>query len=96
MVFVTTDPNRDSPRSCAVAGRNFNPSFIGLTGTDRQITAAEVAVGMPPAEVVPLGNGNYSVDHAADVLAFTPTTKPTPCTPTDTHQRRGSTTYPAS
>ena len=26
---------------------------------------------VPPATVVPLGTGNYSVDHAAYVLAFT-------------------------
>ena len=71
MVFVTTDPHRDTPQVLRQWLDNFDPSFIGLTGTDQQITAAEASVGMPPAEVEPLGNGNYSVDHAAWVLAFT-------------------------
>jgi len=71
VVFVTTDPHRDSPQVLRQWLANFNPSFIGLTGTDQQITAAEAAVGMPPAEVEPIGGGNYSVDHAAWVLAFT-------------------------
>jgi protein SCO1/2 len=71
VVFVTTDPNRDTTGVLRSWLNAFNPSFIGLTGSTTQITAAERAVGMPPATVVPLGNGNYTVDHAAYVLAFT-------------------------
>lgn len=71
VVFVTTDPNRDTPSVIRSWLDAFNPSFVGLTGTTAQITAAEASVGLPPATVVPLGNGNYSVDHAAFVLAFT-------------------------
>jgi len=71
VVFVTTDPARDTPSVIRAWLDAFNPTFIGLTGTTAQITAAEASVGMPPATVVPLGNGNYSVDHAAYVIAFT-------------------------
>ncbi|HVM66813.1 MAG TPA: SCO family protein [Acidimicrobiales bacterium] len=72
VVFVTTDPHRDSPSVIRHWLDSFDPSFIGLTGSDGAITAAETSVGMPPAEVEPLGNGNYSVSHAAWVVAFTP------------------------
>ena len=71
VVFVTTDPNRDTPTVIRDWLNAFNPSFIGLTGTTAQITAAEASVGLPPATVVPEGNGNYSVAHAAFVIAFT-------------------------
>jgi protein SCO1 len=71
VVFVTTDPRRDTPPVIREWLDNFSAAFIGLTGTTAQITAAEASVGMPPATVVPLGDGNYSVDHAAYVLAFT-------------------------
>jgi protein SCO1/2 len=71
VVFVTTDPNRDTPTVIRSWLNNFNPSFIGLTGTAAQIEAAEASAGLPPATVVPLGNGNYSVQHAAFVFAFT-------------------------
>jgi protein SCO1/2 len=71
VVFVTTDPNRDTPNVIRQWLNNFNPSFIGLTGTTAQIEAAEASMGMPPTTVEPLGNGNYSVDHAAWVTAFT-------------------------
>jgi len=72
VVFVTTDPKRDTRQVLRSWLDAFSPTFIGLTGTDAQIDAAEASVGMPPAEVEPLGNGNYSVDHAAWVIAFTP------------------------
>ena len=72
VVFVTTDPARDTPSVIKTWLDAFNKTFIGLTGTTAQITAAEASVGMPPATVEPLGNGNYSVDHAAWVIAFTP------------------------
>ena len=71
VVFVTTDPNRDTPAVLRNWLDNFNSSFIGLTGTTQQIDADEESVGLPPAIVVPLGNGNYSDQHAAIVLAFT-------------------------
>jgi len=71
VVFVTTDPDRDTTSVIRSWLNAFNPAFIGLTGTAGQVTAAERAVGMPPATVVPLGHGNYTVDHAAYVLAFT-------------------------
>jgi protein SCO1 len=72
VVFVTTDPARDTPTVLRQWLNSFNPTFIGLTGDTAQIDAAEASVGMPPSVVEPLGNGNYSVDHAAWVIAFTP------------------------
>jgi protein SCO1/2 len=50
LVFVTTDPARDS---AAVLRRwldLFDRRFVGLTGTERDIQAAERAAGVPLAE----------------------------------------------
>ena len=71
LVFVTTDPARDSP---AVVRRwldLFNRRFIGLTGTERAIEAVERAAGVPPAIKTGPANGNYGVAHANFVLAYT-------------------------
>jgi protein SCO1/2 len=49
-------------------------AFIGLTGTDQQVRAAEAAAGMPPSAPDPkdpLPDGSYSVGHGAQVEAFT-------------------------
>jgi protein SCO1/2 len=70
-VFVTTDPARDTAPVMRAWLDHFDPSFVGLTGTVAQIQAAEAAVGMPPSTTEDLGNGNYGVDHGAQVLAFT-------------------------
>jgi protein SCO1 len=75
VVFVTTDPARDTPRRLRQWLANFSASFVGLTGNPRTIQAAQRAVGMPPATKEPLGSGNgntgYGVDHGAFVYAFT-------------------------
>jgi protein SCO1 len=70
LVFVTTDPARDS----AVVVRRwldlFDRRFIGLTGTERAIEAVERAAGVPPATKTGPANGNYGVAHANFVLAY--------------------------
>ena len=70
LVFVTTDPARDS----LVVVRRwldlFDRRFIGLTGTERAIEAVERAAGVPPATITGPANGNYGVAHANFVLAY--------------------------
>ncbi|HET7530895.1 MAG TPA: SCO family protein [Mycobacteriales bacterium] len=74
VVFVTTDPWRDSKRVLRKWLDRFSPSFIGLTGSPTQVAAAEVAMGMPIAkrEAAPkrYGSGKYAVNHFAAVLAY--------------------------
>ena len=76
MVFVTTDPERDTPQVLRAWLNKFDPGFIGLTGTPEQILAAQAAARVPPAskEVPDSGGkpGEYYVGHAAFVFAFTP------------------------
>jgi protein SCO1 len=70
LVFVTTDPARDSP---AVVRRwldSFDRHFIGLTGTERAIEAVEGAAGVPVAKKTGPANGAYGVAHANFVLAY--------------------------
>jgi protein SCO1 len=73
VVFVTTDPPRDTPQRLRSWLDSFNPAFIGLTGTEAQIEAAERAVGVAIAqrEAGSPGDSNYVVGHAAQVYAFT-------------------------
>jgi protein SCO1/2 len=71
LVFVTTDPERDT----AVALRrwldHFNPLFIGLTGTEAALEAVQKSAGVPPARKNGLRNSDYSVAHANFVIAYT-------------------------
>jgi protein SCO1/2 len=74
VVFVTSDPWRDTRPVLRKWLDRFSPSFIGLTGTPTQIAAAQVALGMPIAkrEAAPkhYGSGKYAVTHFAAVIAY--------------------------
>jgi protein SCO1/2 len=47
VVFITTDPARDTPEVIRAWLDNFNPGFVGLTGSVGAIHAAEEEVDMP-------------------------------------------------
>jgi protein SCO1/2 len=70
VVFVTTDPARDSAKVLRSWLDNFNERFIGLTGSQAAIEAAQRAAGIPPATKAILANGGYEVGHAGFVFAY--------------------------
>lgn len=73
VVFVTTDPDRDTPAVIRTWLDHFDDSFIGLTGTISQIRQAEELTGLPLsfAEHVSGPGGSYAVVHAGYVLVYT-------------------------
>jgi protein SCO1 len=71
VVFVTTDPARDSPNALRAWLDHFDERFIGLTGSEAALEAAQRAVGVPPARKTGLGAGHYEVAHASFVVAYT-------------------------
>lgn len=73
VVFVTTDPERDTPDRIREWLANFDPAFIGLRGTVERVNEIQRSLGLPPA--MPQASdesGSYMVGHAAAVLVFTP------------------------
>ena len=73
-VFVTTDPERDTPDQLRDWLAGFHPDFIGLTGTPEQIRLAQMAAGLMPSEKQfpdSTKPTTYLVGHAAQVIAFT-------------------------
>lgn len=72
VVFITSDPERDTPEVLKQYLGYFDPSFIGLTADKATIDQVQRSLGMNPAEKQDLGSGNYAVAHAAYVIAFTP------------------------
>jgi protein SCO1 len=73
VVFVTTDPERDTPERLTEWLHHFDPAFIGLTGTPEQVTAAQQAAGVAAAvRDTTLPSGEYFVSHAAQVIVVSP------------------------
>ena len=70
LVFVTTDPARDTPVELRRWLDLFDRRFIGLTESEAAIEAVQRAAGVAPAQKTGLANGNYAVAHANFVLAY--------------------------
>jgi protein SCO1/2 len=65
-LFITVDPERDTPKVLKDYLSNFDPHLRGLTGDPAAISAAIRAYRVY-AKKVPLENGDYTMDHTAVV-----------------------------
>lgn len=74
VVFVTTDPERDTPDRLGAWLAQFDSSFVGVSGDAASLEAAQRSLGMPLAtrdSAVP-DSGGYTISHGAHLWAFTP------------------------
>jgi protein SCO1/2 len=71
VVFVTTDPARDSAQRIRSWLDAFDPSFIGLRGSEDQVDSVQKLLGLAPAVRSPKrSDGSYTVGHAGQVIVF--------------------------
>ena len=71
-VFVTVDPERDTPEILAAYMANFGPHAIGLRGSPEQIAAAAKEFKVIYAKVPGKTPGAYTMDHSAAAFVFDP------------------------
>lgn len=72
VVFVTTDPARDSLPVLDAWVKGFDPHFIGLRASDSVVAAAQRGVGLLPAgRTAADAKGAYVVGHSSAVIAYT-------------------------
>lgn len=72
-IFITLDPERDTPEAMANYVKSFGPNFVGLTGSPEAIAAAAKAYRVSYAKVENKDSpGDYSVDHSALVYLMDP------------------------
>jgi protein SCO1/2 len=73
VVFVSTDPERDSRERIRSWLDRFDRAFVGLRGERAVVDSIQRSLGLPPSVLEPpAGDGSYAVGHAAQVLAFSP------------------------
>ena len=70
VIFVTTDPARDTPAVIAKYLDRFDPSFVGLTGELRLVKKIAQRVGVDISGTKELPGGGYDVGHSAQVIGF--------------------------
>lgn len=71
VLFVTVDPERDTPALLAQYVPAFDPRFVGLYG-DRDATAAVAKEFHIIYQKVPTASGGYTMDHSAGTYIFDP------------------------
>ncbi len=71
VVFVSTDPDRDTPDRIRAWLNTFDPSFVGLRGPLDSVNVIQRSIGLPPAVIVDGDDDSYTVGHSAQVLAYT-------------------------
>jgi protein SCO1/2 len=66
-VFITVDPERDTPEQMKEYVRHFHPRLVGLTGTPEQIAAAAKAYRVYYAKAKASGApaDDYTMDHTS-------------------------------
>ena len=70
VVFVTVDPVRDTGPVLRRWLDQFDPAFIGLTGTLHAIEVAANAAGIPVGNPIRQPDGSYQLDHGTEMLVF--------------------------
>jgi protein SCO1 len=71
-VFVSIDPERDTPELLAKFVPYFNPDFIGVTGTTAAIDALTKQLSVLYLKMASQSAGGYLMDHSASVLLIDP------------------------
>ena len=71
-VFVTIDPERDTPEVLKAYVANFGPGFTALRGTPDQTAAAAKEFKVFYAKVPGRNGGSYTMDHSAASFVFDP------------------------
>jgi len=67
VLFVTIDPERDSPAAMADYVSSFGDRFVGLSGAPQQIAAVEKAYRVYARKGPAQSDGGYSMDHSSVV-----------------------------
>jgi cytochrome oxidase Cu insertion factor (SCO1/SenC/PrrC family) len=64
-IFITIDPERDTPQVLAQYMPNFHPRYLGLTGSKEAIDKAAKAYRVYYAKADNSSGGDYLMDHSS-------------------------------
>ncbi|UUZ58828.1 SCO family protein [Nocardioides sp. B-3] len=70
VVFVTTDPKRDTPEVVGDYATNFDPGFIGVSGGIQTIIDVAKPLGIAVEQGDKLPTGGYDVTHGTQIVAI--------------------------
>ena len=71
-MFITVDPERDTPELLKAYMGNFDPGFVALRGTPEQLAATAKDFKVYYKKVQGKTPGSYSMDHSAAAYVYDP------------------------
>ncbi len=71
-IFITIDPDRDSPAALAQYVKLFDDRLVGLTGSTEQIAKVAKDYRVYYAKVTPKGASAYLMDHSSFIYLMGP------------------------
>ena len=71
-LFISVDPQRDTPDVMKEYTAQFDPRIIGLTGTPEQVKAAEAAYKVYAARVDDPSLSDYTMNHSSYTFFMSP------------------------
>ena len=71
-IFVSLDPERDTPEVLGAYTQAFDPEIVALTGTPAQITAVAKDFKVFFKKVEGKQPGSYTLDHSAGIYMYDP------------------------
>ena len=71
VLFVSVDPERDTPEHAGRYAAHFDRGFLAATGSDQVLQPFARSLGMVYAQS-PLEGGGYTVDHSASIAVLDP------------------------
>lgn len=71
-IFVSLDPERDTPEVLGAYTQAFDPEIVALTGTSAQITAVAKDFKVFFKKVEGKQPGSYTLDHSAGIYMYDP------------------------
>jgi len=72
VLFVTLDPARDTPAVLAQYVPSFNPTFLGLTGTEAEVAIVAKSFKVFYQKQESSSKMGYTLDHSANTFVFDP------------------------
>ena len=71
-IFISIDPNRDTPQVIEKYVKHFNNRMVGLTGSDEQLKLLTQSLGVIYTSPESGKNENYLFDHSAHIFLVAP------------------------
>lgn len=72
VLFVTLDPARDTPAVLTQYVPSFNPTFLGLTGTEAEVAIVAKSFKVFYQKQTSGSTLGYTLDHSANTFVFDP------------------------